>query len=126
MKKLLLLLLFVITTPMAMRADTYADINNIRYKLYSSDFHAEVIAKSEKPYYKDIITIPSSVNYNGYKYTVTKIGDEAFRRRQVVTDISIPNTITEIGSKAFEDCSFSNRKKITWYDYHSSKEVFSP
>jgi hypothetical protein len=21
---------------------------------------------------------------------------------------------------------FSNRKKITWYDYHSSKEVFSP
>jgi len=21
---------------------------------------------------------------------------------------------------------FSNRKKITWYDYHSSKEVFPP
>ena len=49
------------------------------------------------------VTIPSSAN----GYTVTKIGDDAFMAvSSDIKGVSIPNTITSIGARAFDNCNF--------------------
>lgn len=53
------------------------------------------------------ITIPSTVtnSENNTTYTVTKIGDNAFKGCSSITSVSIPNTVTIIGDNAFRSCS---------------------
>jgi hypothetical protein len=50
-------------------------------------------------------TIPETVTYNGTTYSVTSIGDEAFRACSSLTSITIPNSVTSIGDAAFALCS---------------------
>ena len=51
------------------------------------------------------VTIPPTVTYNGEKYVVTQIGENAFRGCESITSVNLPNTITIIGASAFFDCS---------------------
>ena len=51
------------------------------------------------------ITIPSIVQYNGVQYTVTEIGEKAFNDCSSLTSVTIPNSVTSIGDDAFNDCS---------------------
>ena len=55
--------------------------------------------------YKDVISIPSHVTYKGKTLPVTAIRDEAFSDRTSLTSIIIPNSVTLIGSYAFNGCS---------------------
>ena len=55
--------------------------------------------------------IPETVIYDGVTYTVTSIGNEAFKDNTNLTDVIIPSTITSIGESAFAGCS--NLKSIT-------------
>ena len=54
--------------------------------------------------YSGYITVPSSVTYNSVTYKVTAVTDHAFCEC-AVTSVSLPNTITSIGSSAFADCT---------------------
>lgn len=56
-------------------------------------------ALHDKDYAKGKVIIPERVE----NYTVTKIGDYAFSSRSL-TNVEIPNTVTEIGEGAFNDC----------------------
>ena len=51
------------------------------------------------------ITIPSSVYYDNKTYSVTKIGDSAFRGCSGLTSVTIPNSVTKIGGAAFRGCT---------------------
>ena len=51
------------------------------------------------------VVIPTSVKYNGVTYSVTSIGDSAFRVCLILTSIQIPNSVTSIGDYAFAYCS---------------------
>ena len=52
------------------------------------------------------LTIPESVNYGGTTYTVTAIGDEAFKGCTGFTgSLIIPNSVTTIGNFAFYGCN---------------------
>ena len=51
------------------------------------------------------LVIPPSVTYDGTTYSVTKIGDTAFRNCTGLTSVTILNSVTEIGSSAFYGCS---------------------
>ena len=55
--------------------------------------------------YSSTVDIPSTVTYNGTTYTVTAIGNSAFRSSSNLTGVTIPNTVTSIGDYAFDGCS---------------------
>jgi hypothetical protein len=51
------------------------------------------------------ISIPSTIDYEDYSWTVTAIGDWAFYNCDAVTSITVPQSVTYIGSNAFDNCS---------------------
>lgn len=57
---------------------------------------------SEKPTH---LTIESSISSNGKNYTVTEIGNWAFKEWNTLTEVTLPNTVDEIGYQAFFNCS---------------------
>lgn len=50
------------------------------------------------------VNIPETVNYNGNNYTITKIGENAFRNQTRICSVSGMKYVTEIGSYAFAGC----------------------
>ena len=71
-----------------------------------SDNEVEVTYKNaDGDSYSGNLTIPSSVTYNGSKYTVTAIGSRAFYNCSKLTgSLTIPSTITSIGEYSFYSC----------------------
>lgn len=57
----------------------------------------------DNDYAGDVI-IPERVEYNGSTYPVTSITYDAFKDCPNLTSITIPNSITNIGSEAFYYC----------------------
>ena len=55
--------------------------------------------------------IPSNFSYKGINFKITSIEDNAFRRSPL-TKITIPNTITSIGTDAFFECKNLEEIKI--------------
>lgn len=53
--------------------------------------------------YSDVV-VPSSVFIGGKDYTVTGIGEEAFRDCKNILSVKLPETLTEIGIRAFYGC----------------------
>lgn len=51
------------------------------------------------------MTIPESVTYEGYTFSVTSIGDYAFRSCENLTSVTIPDSVKSIGNDAFFDCT---------------------
>lgn len=52
----------------------------------------------------ETIEVPATVTYNNEEYTVTAIGDNAFKNFGNLTEIILPNTITSIGVRSFQNC----------------------
>ena len=87
--------------PMMASADA-VEINGIWYNLISKAKQAEVTSKPSG-YYSGSIEIPEKVvyDYDGSEYSVTSIGNNAFYFCNSLTSITIPNSVTSIGSYAF-------------------------
>ena len=102
MKKLTLLLLMLIASIATYAYDV--QINGIYYNLNNSTKTAEVAPALYSNEYSGEVEIPTSFSYNGITYTVTEIGDNAFFGRSL-SSILIPNSVTTIGTSAFEYCN---------------------
>lgn len=57
---------------------------------------------SEKP---TQLNIESSISSNGKNYTVTEIGNWAFKEWNTLTEVTLPHTVEIIGLQAFFNCS---------------------
>lgn len=102
MKKQLLLLVMMLQ-PVVASADA-VEINGIYYILINSDDTvAEVTSNPNQ--YMGSIEIPEFVDYNNVTYSVTSIGDKAFKNCSSLTSITIGNSVTSIGYQAFYGCT---------------------
>lgn len=94
-------------------------VNGICYNL-NWDTHTATVTYSGYPYNNDYtghyggglkganIQIPSTITYNDAEYTVTAIGDKAFydcESSVQMSSITLPSTVTCIGSQAFWKCT---------------------
>ncbi|MCH5230366.1 MAG: leucine-rich repeat protein [Muribaculaceae bacterium] len=108
MKKLLLTIL-VILTLLPSKAQFF-DHNEIKYRITSVDNQTcEVYSSTSKPL--DIIIIPDNVEYEDLTYKVTAIAERAFQNN-TMTEVEIGNSVTEIGSYAFINCTGLTSVKI--------------
>lgn len=76
-------------------------VNNIYYKTLSSKTVSVIKSPSD---YSGNIVIPEEVEYNGQKYSVVSIGEDAFRNSIGLSSVKIGNKVETIGLSAFEGC----------------------
>ena len=55
-------------------------------------------------FYRNVVFVPEKVSYTGKEYTVTAVGNDAFRRSDMLLSVVLPNTIVSIGRSAFSSC----------------------
>lgn len=105
LKRFITVLLFALGISMWANA---VEVGVLCYYLNSSAKTAKVTGPSTL-FRGGKIVIPSSIDYNGTTYIVTSIAPYAFSpsidsSSGGLTFVDIPNTVTEIGYSAFEDC----------------------
>ena len=82
------------------------EVNGIYYNKNSDGTSLTVTYKNtDYRSYSGAVVIPSSVEYNEQNYSVTSIGDWAFRDCSGLTSVTIGNGVTSIGMGAFSGCS---------------------
>ena len=116
-KSMLLLLAIVCLSSNAHAYDF--EVNGI---YYSIDEENPTTVKVAEPFYDEElgdyvyhnvsgnVTIPSTVSYNGFTFTVIGIESRAFSGITALTDISIPESVTEIGTEAFTETGLWERQ----------------
>lgn len=77
-------------------------VDGIKYNVLLGTTNVEVIANT--PQYTGPITIPLTVTNSSVTYSVTSIGDFAFKYCFSLTSITIPNSVTSIGWSGFQGC----------------------
>lgn len=82
--------------------ETFATEGGILYQILSDNTASLYSSQSVEV---GSYTIPSIVFDNGKEYTVTEIATEAFKNNVEMTEVTIPETVTSIGSGAFSGCS---------------------
>ena len=102
-KQLLLLVLLLSATAGAFAVGV--KIDGLWYDLEAETKKAKVISNQNgHGQYSGVIVIPETVEYEGANYSVTSIGDFAFSYCSDLTAVTIPNSVTSIGSGAFYKC----------------------
>lgn len=101
MKKIALYLIFAFSTIFA-TAQTRFDVDGLTYEILSElDRTVEVHDGSNA---SGELSIPETVSYNGVNYTVTSIGEAAFKYCRWLISVDMPNSVTIIGDEAFFGC----------------------
>ena len=82
-------------------------VDNVYYNVSSdTDLMVEVTyEKSGYNSYSGDVDVPAQVSYNGMDYTITAVGDNAFRACTDLTSVSIGEGVTAIGDYAFAECT---------------------
>lgn len=84
------------------------DNQGLTYRLNNAD-HTATVANYDNSTQDGVIDIPDTVTSGGQPYTVTAIGDTAFKSLSTpinVSSVFIPATVTSIGDFAFRCCKF--------------------
>ena len=101
MKKLIVFLFsLILSVVFSTSASAYdVEIDGICYNLNSEGKTAEVTFVDKN--YSGEVVIPSSITSKGKEYPVTSIGYRAFYECSSLTSVTIPNSVTSIGTSVF-------------------------
>ena len=106
--KVFLTTIAVLLCSVTMNAHDF-EVDGIYYKITSSADNTVSVtyegSSSNSAVYTGSIVIPSNVTYNGSEFTVKSIGNNAFFGCSSLTSVTIPNSVTSIGSGAFSNCN---------------------
>jgi hypothetical protein len=76
----------------------------VRFAIDSDNAYMTGICKEgKKP--SGAVKIPATFSYDDVNYKVVKIQGSAFNGNKNITSVEIPSTVTEIGGRAFYECS---------------------
>ncbi len=108
MRRLFLLFVVLVATT-ALWAHDF-EVNGIYYN-YLDETSVEVTYKGSNyavysNEYSGELAIPEIVTYNSLTYSVTSIGEEAFRACSSLNSVTISKNVTSIGKSAFNSCSY--------------------
>ena len=78
-------------------------IDSVTYHVIESS--TNVLVKSFNDDAATNVVIPTTVVYNNVTYTVSEIGEGAFENKTALQSVTLPNSITVIGKRAFKNCS---------------------
>ena len=80
--------------------------NGINYRVASSTTPSVYVCRLPNgEHYSGDVVVPSSVEHEGIEYLVSGISNWAFENCSEITNISMPQSIKEIGESAFAGCS---------------------
>lgn len=101
-------------------------VNGIYYRLTSLIFGDVAVAGFMKGIERDSINIPSEIydSIAGRTVHVTSIASDAFKGCTGLKDVVIPNSVTRIGSGAFEGCSLQ-KVVVPGSVYHVEQNAFA-
>ena len=101
MKRTIFLMLAVLLSGLS--ASTYAfKVDGIAY---NKNGDGKSVYVSYGGDYTGPVTIPERVTYDGATYSVTSIGEFAFKDCTGLTSVTIPTSVTSIGEEAFRGCT---------------------
>ena len=107
-----MLISLLLTTSHAFADFEYFESNGIRYELITSQKPNFVKVVSKTDGYLGSITIPETVKYNRYTYSVKTIANGAFSKCTGLTSISLSNSVLYIGMGAFSGCTELSNVKL--------------
>lgn len=85
------------------------EVDGIYYNIFSEGDKTVAVtykgSNADSRAYKGDIVIPSTIDYNGNTYTVKSIGYKAFLNCTGITEVIIPNSVTDIQGCAFDGCT---------------------
>ena len=105
----LLLLASAIATSLSAAAYDFESAG-IYYNITGNNTVEVTYSDRDNNTYSGSISVPETVTNNGTEYSVTKIGEYAFQG-SAVTSVSMPESITSIGTSAFYGCQ--NLESVT-------------
>ena len=78
-------------------------INSLKYRTNEAQRQAELLGyEGTQP--TGTLNIPANITIDGISYSVTSIGDDAFKDCSSLKSVTIPNSVTSIGYRAFANC----------------------
>lgn len=101
MKQRILLLFTALMLCIGARAATIQVVDGLKYLIYTSQNYAVLIKNN---YSQSAINIPSSITWNGKKYTVTRLENNCFNDCSSLTSINIPSSVKSLGDNCFRVC----------------------
>ena len=89
------------------------EVNGIYYNFFGNT--VSVTHGNIDNSYSGAVSIPNSVTYGGRTYSVSTIGDDAFRNCSSLTSVNMGNSVMNIGNYAFGNCSGLTRVSLSVY-----------
>ena len=105
--KRIIISLFALTLSVSACFAEIVKLNGLYYSLGTTTATLVKDQSSDKSVYTPYttVTIPATVTYGGYTYTVTTIGTSAFENCSNLQSVTLPASITSINTDAFYGCT---------------------